>query len=121
MAILAQIPARMKREHIFGEGSGGFQGWTRAKKSLDARIAAAREKAGKKPMAPWTLHDLRRTCATLLGETRIAAPHIVEAILSHISGSRAGVAGVYNRALYLPERRAALEAWGKHVAGPTAH
>ena len=39
-------------------------------------------------------------------------PHIVEAVLNHISGRKAGVAGVYNRATYLPERRQALDLWG---------
>jgi len=43
------------------------------------------------------------------------APHIVEACLNHISGARAGVAGVYNRAAYLPEKRDALERWAAHI------
>ena len=42
-------------------------------------------------------------------------PHIVEAILNHISGHRAGVAGVYNRARYATEMREALESWAQHV------
>lgn len=42
-------------------------------------------------------------------------PNIVEAIVNHVSGYRAGVAGVYNRALYLDERRRALDAWALHV------
>jgi hypothetical protein len=43
-------------------------------------------------------------------------PHIVEAILNHVSGHRAGVAGVYNRAQYAAEMREALERWAQHVA-----
>ena len=42
-------------------------------------------------------------------------PHIVEAVLNHISGTRGGVAGVYNKALYLAEKRAALDAWADYV------
>ena len=42
-------------------------------------------------------------------------PHIVEAILNHVSGHRAGVAGVYNRARYAAEMRNALERWAEHV------
>ena len=38
------------------------------------------------------------------------------AILNHVSGSRAGIVGVYQRHDYATEKRAALEAWGKHVA-----
>jgi hypothetical protein len=42
-------------------------------------------------------------------------PHVVEAILNHVSGHRAGVAGVYNRARYAAEMRKALESWAEHV------
>ena len=42
-------------------------------------------------------------------------PHIVEAVLNHVSGHKAGIAGVYNRAVYAPEKTAALELWGRHV------
>lgn len=40
-----------------------------------------------------------------------------QAIVNHISGSKAGVAGVYNRASYLPEKREALKRWGAYVTG----
>jgi hypothetical protein len=43
-------------------------------------------------------------------------PHIIEAILNHVSGHRAGVAGIYNRAKYEEEMRDALERWAVHVA-----
>ena len=42
------------------------------------------------------------------------APHIVEACLNHISG-RTRVARTYNRYKYEPEKRAALELWGRHL------
>jgi hypothetical protein len=42
-------------------------------------------------------------------------PHVVEAILTHVSGHRAGVAGIYNRARYEAEMRQALERWGEYV------
>jgi hypothetical protein len=45
------------------------------------------------------------------------APHIVEAALNHISGAKAGVAGVYNRAQYAAEKKAALERWAAHLQG----
>jgi integrase len=67
--------------------------------------------------ADWTLHDLRRTVATHMGEQCGVLPHIVEAALNHISGAKAGVAGVYNHALYANEVRAAFEAWGRYVEG----
>jgi hypothetical protein len=42
-------------------------------------------------------------------------PHVIEAVLNHISGHKAGVAGLYNRSSDAAEKRAALELWGKHV------
>lgn len=43
------------------------------------------------------------------------APHVVDRILNHVSGTIRGVAAVYNRHAYLEERNAALEAWGRYV------
>jgi integrase len=62
----------------------------------------------------WRLHDLRRTCATGMAEVGIA-PHIIEAVLNHVSGHKAGVAGIYNRAQYAAEKKVALERWAAHV------
>ena len=42
-------------------------------------------------------------------------PHVVEAILNHVSGSKGGVAGVYNKALYLRERVDALNLRADHL------
>jgi hypothetical protein len=54
---------------------------------------------------------------TYLAELGYAQPHVIEAIVSHVSGAKAGVAGVYNRATYLPEKRAALEQRGRYLTG----
>jgi hypothetical protein len=42
-------------------------------------------------------------------------PHVVEAVLNHVSGHKAGVAGIYNRSTYAAEKRAALELWAAHL------
>ena len=42
-------------------------------------------------------------------------PHIVEAVLNHVSGHKAGVAGIYNRSAYTPEKRAALDLLASHI------
>lgn len=55
----------------------------------------------------WTLHDLRRTTATFLAKLD-TAPHVIERVLNHVSGSFAGVAGVYDRHAYVEEMRQAL-------------
>jgi integrase len=94
----------------------GFSGWSKAKAEIDADIAEIRRKAGiRQAMKPWRLHDLRRTAVTLMGELGIAEPHVIEAIVNHVSGTKGGVAGVYNRAMYWDERVKALDAWGAWV------
>ena len=63
------------------------------------------------------MHDLRRSVAT--GMSRRLKPKIpvtvIEKILNHTSGTFRGVTGVYQQDDFLPEMRAALEAWGRHV------
>jgi integrase len=63
----------------------------------------------------WRLHDLRRTLATEMAGTLGIDPHIVEAVLNHVSGHKSGVAGVYNRATYLDRRKLALQAWANRI------
>jgi integrase len=69
---------------------------------------------GAPPMPHWTFHDLRRTAASGMAGLGIA-PHVVEAVLNHKSGSIRGVAAIYNRYNYGAEKRAALEAWGRSL------
>ena len=97
---------------MFGSREGPFQGWGNAKIALDGRIRA--ELGEKSGLKPWRVHDLRRTAATRMNELGVL-PHLVEAILNHISGHKAGVAGVYNRAPYTAEKRQALDLWAEHV------
>jgi integrase len=113
LEILHNTARREGREFVFGEGRGGFSGWSKSKTRLDARIA----KAGIL-VRPWRLHDLRRTAATRMAEMG-TLPHVIEAVLNHISGHRAGVAGIYNRATYAREKREALDLWSKYIAGLT--
>src|SRR5262249_37559507 len=90
----------------------GFNDWDNAKQRLDQRLG----------IAPWRVHDLRRTCATMLGELGVQ-PHYIEAVLNHYSksaalalpGHRSGVAGTYNRARYEGEMRSALQRWADHL------
>jgi integrase len=110
--LLAAHGRREGRDLVFGSCEGPFQGWSNAKSALDVRILAkVREKSESKP---WRLHDLRRTAATRMNELGVL-PHVVEAVLNHISGHKAGVAGIYNRASYAAEKRQALDLWAAHV------
>src|ERR1700716_3197537 len=76
--------------------------------------ADAGKEAAQAAIGEWILHDLRRTAATGMAKLNIA-PHVVDRILNHVSGTIRGVAAVYNRHAYLEDRRIALEAWGRHV------
>jgi integrase len=111
LTILKLHPPRVGRDFMFGDGPrngngrhGGFQGWSKSKAALDKQAA----------IGSWRLHDVRRTVATRMAELGVQ-PHVIEAVLNHVSGHKAGVAGVYNRSSYAAEKRAALELWAKHV------
>ena len=124
ISILEQAMAQEGRESrlvVFGYGARakgapdrGYSGWSAAKRDLDERINQARKAAGCGPIGPWVVHDLRRTAATRMADLGVL-PHVIEAVLNHISGHKAGVAGVYNLASYAPEKRQALDRWAAHV------
>jgi integrase len=105
LAILKAKP-RSDRETVFGRGANGFIGWTKCKTRLDERA---------KLTAAWVIHDIRRSVAT--GLAKVVQPHIVECVLGHVGGFRAGVSGVYNQFAYEDEKRHALDLWGKHISG----
>jgi integrase len=99
-------------------GETPVSGFGKAKARLDERIDEMRRLDGLEPMPLWTLHDLRRTMVTVMNEKLGFAPHVVEAVVNHMSGlAKAGVAGVYNRALYFDDRRRALQNWADYVNG----
>jgi integrase len=92
------------QELVFPGLRGPFNGWSKAKAALDA----------KSGVTNWRLHDLRRTAATGLQRLGVRL-EVTEQVLNHVSGSRAGIVGVYQRHDFASEKRAALEAWGAHV------
>ena len=99
-------------------GDQPVSGFGKVKARLDARIINMRRSDRLEPSSPWTLHDLRRTMVTVMNEKLRIAPHVVEAVVNHMSGlAKAGVAGVYNRALYLDDRRRALSSWETWLNG----
>jgi integrase len=106
LAILRRVP-RIDNDLLFpsrvGEGRA-FSGFSKGKERL----------ATLSDVAEFTLHDLRRTAATRLASLGVA-PHVVERLLNHVTGTLGGVAGVYNRFKYRDEVRAALEMWTAHI------
>ena len=104
-AILAGLRRRPDRACVFGRRQDtGFSGWSAAKRDLDARTETEH----------WTVHDVRRTVATRMAELGVQ-PHIIEAVLNHVSGHKGGIAGIYNRATYDKEKREALALWAEHI------
>lgn len=100
-----------ERVFLFGHrGGGGYSGFSRAKARFDERVAEMADSA----IAPWTLHDLRRTAATRMAKLGVQ-PIVIESALNHISGTKGGIAGVYNVHAYEAEKRAALDAWARYV------
>jgi integrase len=103
LAIIERTPRRNTTPFLFSDANG-YKGWDQDKMRLDRRLG----------IAEWRLHDLRRTAATQMAELG-TQPHIIEAVLNHVSGHKAGVAGIYNRASYAEAMRSALQAWADHV------
>ena len=72
--------------------------------SRGGNLKAAIDKAAP-GLAPWRVHDLRRTARSLMSRAEVR-PDIAERVLGH---AIRGVGRVYDRHEYLNEKRAALE------------
>lgn len=82
-----------------------YNGWSKAKKRLDKHSG----------VNDFTLHDLRRTFATI--HAQIGTPiHVIEAILNHSSGTISGVAAIYIRHNFLKEAREAQLNYEAHLS-----
>ncbi len=121
-ALLAGVPRFAGCDLVFTTtGKAPVSGYSKAKERLDAAIAAARAEAAMKGgaeaelMPLWRLHDLRRSAVTWLAGAGFP-PHVCDKLLNHVATTgMSDVARVYQRAQFLPERKAALEAWARHV------
>src|SRR5215469_11431680 len=120
-AILERQPKRKGRDFVFGIGEAGFSGWSKSKERLDQALLDKRKAADRraKPLPSWHLHDLRRTAATQMAELGVQ-PWIIETILNHVSGHKAGVAGVYNRSKHTDAMREALQNYADWLERITA-
>jgi integrase len=97
-------------------GNGGYVFTTNGETPISGFAKAKERLDGVLPpdMPAWTLHDLRRTFAS--GCARLGVDlHVVEKCLNHVSGSFAGIVGVYQRHDFAGERRAAMDTWGRYV------
>ena len=114
-AIIASLPRMQGNPYVFaGRGEKPIGAFSRMKTEILAEI----EKAGGKALPDWRLHDFRRSGVTHLANADVA-PHVADRLLNHITGTIQGVAAVYQRAQFLGERKAALDAWADLITTAT--
>jgi integrase len=91
-------------------GHSSPSGFSKAKKALDARMKANLGARFK----DWRIHDLRRTCATGMENLGVDT-RVVETALNHVSGTKAGIVGIYQRSDHRDAVARAFQAWGDKV------
>ena len=97
LAIIRERPSFAGNPYVFaGRGGSHISGYSKAKAALDARV---------KNVAPWRLHDLRRTARSLMAKAGVR-PDIAERVLGH---AIQGVGGVYDRHDYVAQKAEALK------------
>jgi len=107
LEVIRGLPRFVRSDFVFTTtGRTPISGFGRMKRNLDAKMG----------VTGWRLHDLRRTAAS--GMARLGtAPHVIEKVLNHVSGTISGIAAVYNVHGYDREKRVALQRWASHL-GP---
>ena len=106
--ILATVPRFNSTDLLFpakGHDDRPFNGWSKSKMSLEHLP----------PIRPWTLHDLRRTFSTRLGQLDVPQ-RVNDRLLNHVSEGEISPLGlVYNLATYLPQMRQAVSKYEAHL------
>jgi integrase len=114
LALLRSLPRIERSGFVFTTNARTpVSGFSKAKPALDRAIAELAGQ-GTLPIPAWVLHDLRRTVATNLQRLGVRL-EVTEAVLNHVSGSRAGIVGVYQKHDYAAEKRAALDTWERRL------
>lgn len=123
-AELRRIPRPKGAELVFSTtGKTPISGFSNAKERLLRMMAKEAAEAadtttdeGEAPPEPpaWRFHDFRRTGVTALAQEGVA-PHVADRLLNHVQGTIHGVAAIYQRHEFLPEREAALRTWARYV------
>lgn len=100
-------------DYVFTSGENPISNTRRSKQRL-SRLAGLSTSRAVGPGADpdgWTPHDLRRTMRTNLGRFGVR-PDIAELVIAH---KPARLVRTYDRYAYLPEKRAALRLWARHL------
>jgi integrase len=104
--VLLGVPRLLGSDLVFpGRGGVPMSGFSK-------RLLPVYAETKRKGLAPWTIHDLRRTLRTGLGALKVL-PHVAELVLNHaLTGE---LARIYDRGDYWAERVKAAERWAAHV------
>jgi integrase len=103
--ILRAMPRFEGNPFVFG-GRHGFTTFSYFQTALTSCLAATGEVTEQ-----WSLHDIRRTVRSELGDLGVE-PWVGETILAH---HRGGIEGVYNQAKLEKQMRQALELWADRL------
>lgn len=106
LAIITKLPKISDRFVFSINGTAPFNGFGKNRDRLVALLPSN--------MPSWVIHDLRRTAASGMARGGIGLS-VIEKVLNHVSGSFAGIVGVYQRHEFAKEKREALGAWGDYV------
>jgi integrase len=112
--ILRGIKHRPDRPNVFGQskkpGRGLVVETNLAVRGVSPRVA----KAGKPPLAHWTVHDIRRTFRTRMSQLKVPN-HVAAALVGHVGPEETGAVSTvdqsYNRDDYWQPMREALAKW----------
>jgi integrase len=113
IVVLESLPRFRKGEHLFSTtfGTKPVNGFSKAKVRLDRVMLSELRKNSDDPekvtLAPFVLHDVRRTMRT--GLSALPVPDLVrELVIAH---TKPGLHKVYDQYAYVSEKRHALELW----------
>jgi len=124
--VIDELAPRQRGLLFTTTGSSAISGFTKFKARLDDDVREImRERQRQRgevvddvsqlgPLNDWHLHDMRRTGATVMQSLGVPV-EVTEDVLGHISGTRQGVAGVYNMHQYSVEKTCALDLWCEHI------
>ena len=103
--ILRNLPRMQGTDLVFATLGG---------KGLTAFSFIVRVLTKESKVTGWRLHDFRRSGVTALAGLKFP-PHVCDKLLNHVQGTINGVAAIYQKYEFLPERAKALDAWAAHV------
>ncbi len=114
VAVIRSIPIKEASPKLFPSRTTPANGPSGFSRTIARLRSAVDVELDRETSEKWTLHDIRRTVATGLQRLGVRL-EVTEAVLNHRSGSKGGIAGVYQTHDWADEKRTALDAWAVEV------